>query len=103
MKKYGNHEISFTHVPRTLAGEHSATSRDAKIYWDRSALGISQSRLARLSGVSRFKIWTFELGSGLLNAEEQRRIRLALEAEAGRLRSVAERITLDGIELGEPQ
>jgi predicted transcriptional regulator len=68
---------------------------------NRSALGISQSRLARLSGVSRFKICTFELGSSSLTAEEQRRIRLTLEAEADRLLSAAAKINLDHSDLSE--
>jgi predicted transcriptional regulator len=59
---------------------------------DRSALGISQSRLARLSGVSRFKICTFELGSGALTNDELDRIRTALRAEADRLRSISRQI-----------
>ena len=59
---------------------------------DRSALGISQSRLARLSGVSRFKICTFELGSGALNPNELDRIKTALRAEADRLHSVSRQI-----------
>jgi predicted transcriptional regulator len=55
----------------------------------RNALGISQSRLARLSGVSRFKICTFELGSGSLTAAEQGRIRESLQSEAERLRNIS--------------
>jgi predicted transcriptional regulator len=55
----------------------------------RNALGISQSRLARISGVSRFKICTFELGGGSLSPLECQRIRTALETEAGRIRSIA--------------
>ena len=55
----------------------------------RYALGISQSRLARLSGVSRFKICTYELGDGSLSAEQGRRIRQALQAEADRLRDLS--------------
>jgi len=51
----------------------------------RNALGISQSRLARTSGVSRFKICTYELGDGSLTADEQDRIRKALQREADRL------------------
>jgi len=54
----------------------------------RESLGISQSKLARISGVSRFKICTFELGGGSLNSQECQRIRTALEAEAGRIRSI---------------
>lgn len=54
----------------------------------RNALGISQSGLARLSGVSRFKICMFELGGGCLSPAEHQRIKSALEAEAARIRSV---------------
>jgi predicted transcriptional regulator len=54
----------------------------------RESFGLSQSKLARLSGVSRFKICNFELGSGSLTADEDRRIRFALASEAARLRSV---------------
>jgi transcriptional regulator with XRE-family HTH domain len=50
----------------------------------RSALGISQSKLARLSGVSRFKICTFELGADSLT----------LESEIERLRSISARISV---------
>jgi predicted transcriptional regulator len=67
----------------------------------RNAIGLSQSGLARISGVSRFKICTFELGSGSLSSEEQRRIKLALEAEAARLRSVAAQLSLSEIDLTE--
>jgi hypothetical protein len=55
---------------------------------NRIVLGVSQSKLARLSGVSRFKICLFELGDGSLTADEQIRIREALQAEAERLRQV---------------
>ena len=54
----------------------------------RNALGISQSKLARLSGVSRFKICTYELGGGSLTPEEVERVRDALLAEASRLRNL---------------
>ena len=60
----------------------------------RSALGISQSKLARMSSVSRFKICTFELGSGSLSEDEQERIRKALRIEADRLRSIPTQIDL---------
>jgi predicted transcriptional regulator len=55
---------------------------------DRNTLGISQSRLARLSSVSRFQICTYELGDGSLTPEEQARIHAALISEAERLRNV---------------
>lgn len=64
----------------------------------RVALGLSQLRLARLSGVSRFKICLFELGDGELNMEEQNRIRAALQTEAERLQNIAAHI-----DLGESQ
>jgi hypothetical protein len=59
---------------------------------------MSQSRLARLSTVSRFKICLFELGDGELTTEEQGRIRVALRAEAERLQDIASHI-----DLGESQ
>jgi predicted transcriptional regulator len=61
----------------------------------RNALGISQSRLARISGVSRFKICTFELGDRSLTGEEQSRIREALQNEAERFRKLPDAIGLE--------
>jgi predicted transcriptional regulator len=58
----------------------------------RAALGISQSKLARVSGVSRFKICVFELGSGSLTPGEHRQIMEALRVEAERLRYAAAQI-----------
>jgi predicted transcriptional regulator len=55
----------------------------------RSVLGISQSKLARISGVSRFKICTFELGGGSLSEQECQRIMTALETEAVRIRAIS--------------
>ena len=66
----------------------------------REALGISQSKLSRISDVSRFKICMFELGGGSLNAEECQRIKSALEAEAARIRSVTS-IDLHDFEFSE--
>ena len=60
----------------------------------RNALGISQSRLARISGVSRFKICTYELGDSSLTADEQNRIRKALQAEADRLSRIRAQIDI---------
>jgi predicted transcriptional regulator len=59
---------------------------------NRLTLGISQSRLSRISGVSRFKICVFELGSGSLTPDEQHQINEALQAEAERLRYAAAQI-----------
>jgi predicted transcriptional regulator len=66
----------------------AATTAVANLRACRLALGLSQSRLARLSSVSRFKICTYELGDGALNSNEQSRISGALLAEAERLRNV---------------
>lgn len=61
---------------------------------DREALGLSQRRLTRLSGVGRFKICLFESGGGELTPDEERRIRIALQAEALRLRSADDALVL---------
>ena len=66
----------------------------------RESLGISQSKLARISGVSRFKICVFELGGGTLSPEECQRIKAALETEAARIRS-ATSIDLHDFEFSE--
>ena len=55
----------------------------------RNLLGISQTRLARLSRVGRFKICMYEIGDGSLTAEEQCRLVAALKCEAQRLRTIA--------------
>lgn len=60
----------------------------------RNALGVSQSKLARMSRVSRFKLNVFELGSGSLSRAEQDRIQRALRAEADRLRKISTQIDL---------
>jgi hypothetical protein len=46
---------------------------------------MSQSRLAQLSGVSRFKICMFELGHQPLTAAEHNQLEAALKREAQRL------------------
>jgi predicted transcriptional regulator len=58
----------------------------------RITLGMSQSRLARLSTVSRFKICMHELGDKPLNEEEFGRIESALRAEARRLARMASQV-----------
>lgn len=62
----------------------------------RTALGISQSKLSRISCVSRFKICTFELGSGSLTTDERERITRTLQAEAIRLSRMLTEIPLAG-------
>ena len=66
-------------------------SRD-QLKKDRVALGISQSRLARLAHLPRFKIVFFELGERPLSEEDQACVRAVLQAEAGRLVSAAAEI-----------
>ena len=51
----------------------------------RLALKISQCDLSRKSGVLAVQISNFELGGRVLNANEQRLIRKALNVEAARL------------------
>ena len=70
----------------------SATTAAGALRANRVSLGLSQSHLARLSGVSRFKICTYELGDGAISPDEQRRIREALRAEAERMRSITVQI-----------
>jgi hypothetical protein len=50
-----------------------------------------------MSGVSRFKICSYELGDSSLTADEQNRIREALRAEGERLRNIS-----TCIECGQP-
>ena len=66
---------------------------------NRNALGISQSKLARLARVSRFKICMYELDGGSLTPEEHRRVREALVSEANRLRNLPLGLDLDGQEV----
>jgi predicted transcriptional regulator len=61
----------------------------------RTALRLSQSKLARLSGVSRFKICLYELGDGALTPNEQDRIEQALLVEAERLRDLSDSFKLE--------
>jgi DNA-binding XRE family transcriptional regulator len=82
----------------TTGSRSQATTNVGMHRAHRISLGISQSRLARLSGVSRFKICTYELGDGSLSPEQQTRIREALQAEAERLRRIS--VQMD---FGQPQ
>ena len=58
----------------------------------RGVLGICQSRPALLSGVSRFKIFLFELGVSFLTPEEENQIRVALQTETDSLRNLPVKI-----------
>jgi predicted transcriptional regulator len=53
----------------------------------RELVNLSQCKLARISGVSRFKICLFELGNGSLTPDESGRIEAAIRAEAESIRS----------------
>jgi predicted transcriptional regulator len=55
----------------------------------RSALHLSQSRLARLSGVSRFKICLHELGDKALSAPDMARVGPAIQQEAQKLHGIS--------------
>jgi predicted transcriptional regulator len=78
-----------------------ATTAAESLKKSRLSLGVSQSKLARLSGVSRFKICTFELGGTSFTIDDHRRIATALTSEAARLCAVAAQLTLNKIELTE--
>ena len=54
----------------------------------RKTIRFSQSKLARLAGLGRFKIAMFEIGDGSLSPDEQERIRQALQSETERLRAL---------------
>ena len=69
----------------------------------RSALGVSQTRLARLARISRFKLCLYELGDGTLNLDELLRIQQALQAEADRLRSIPAELDLAALHSNAPE
>ena len=58
----------------------------------RSQLRISQSQLARLSGVSRFKICMHELGDKRLNEKDEKEVEKAIRNEAARIHRRLRRI-----------
>ena len=58
----------------------------------RSQLKISQSQLARLSGVSRFKLCMHELGDKTLNEKDEKRVEAAMRDEATRLHRCLQKI-----------
>ena len=58
----------------------------------RLRLRLSQTRLAALAQVSRFKICLHERGDQQLSTEELGRIQQAFEREAGRIRQNLRRI-----------
>jgi len=74
-----------------------STTAAERLRATRMSLGLSQSRLARVSGISRFKLCTYELGDRSLSADEQNRVRRALHAEAERLRRISADFDLVGL------
>jgi hypothetical protein len=58
-------------------------------------LGISRSCLARLSGVSRFKLYVHEMGHKLLSADDEARVTAAIRREAAWLAALSTRIAGD--------
>ena len=62
----------------------------------RSQLQISQSQLARLSGVSRFKICMHELGDKPLNKKDEKEVEKAIRNEAARIHRCLRRIGMGG-------
>ncbi len=62
----------------------------------RSQLKISQSQLARLSGVSRFKLCMHELGDKPLNEKDEKEVEKAIRNEAARIQRCLRRIGMGG-------
>jgi DNA-binding transcriptional regulator YiaG len=71
----------------------------------RTSIGLSQSALARLSGVPRWKINTFELGGGSLSGDESHMLRCVLQVQAqaqlDRLRNLPDHVGADPQNTGE--
>jgi transcriptional regulator with XRE-family HTH domain len=78
-----------------------ATTAAERLKASRLSIGLSQSKLARLSGVPRFRICLFELGDGALSLDDRHRVRVALEGEAVRLQLIAARLALHEIDPAE--
>ena len=62
----------------------------------RFQLRISQSQLARLSGVSRFKICMHELGDKPLNKKDEKEVEKAIRNEAARIQRCLRRVGMGG-------
>jgi transcriptional regulator with XRE-family HTH domain len=67
---------------------HTTVDAALRLRRYREDLRFSQADLARRSGVSRFKLNQFEVGSGELTSDELERIQSALQAELERLRQM---------------
>jgi transcriptional regulator with XRE-family HTH domain len=68
------------------AAEAAGTIQNLRAY--RESLRISQAELARIAGVSRYKLNQLEQGSGQLTAEEWGLVHAALKTELERLRQM---------------
>lgn len=81
----------------------SSTAEELKTL--RTSLGISQSALARLSGIRRWKINTFELGAGSISEDESQKLRRVLQVQAqvqlDRLRNLPDHLGADPHDSGE--
>ena len=62
----------------------------------RLSLRLSQSELARRSGIPRIRIHLAELGDRKLTADEEAKVRAALQAEIDRLRHLPASVDLMG-------
>jgi transcriptional regulator with XRE-family HTH domain len=62
----------------------------------RISLRLSQSELARRSGVPRIRIHLAELGDRKLTADEEAKVRAALQSEIDRLRNLPASVDLVG-------
>jgi hypothetical protein len=63
----------------------------------RLGMRLSQSELARLAHVSRWRLWASEHGSCTLTPDEEDRIQEALRREAVRLNAVFQNIDVAGV------
>ncbi len=75
------------HTARTMSAA-AAADKIAHYRRVRKELGISQMKLARLSGVARSAISLAETGEGTLLPEEQKKIKAALLDELDRISKI---------------
>jgi plasmid maintenance system antidote protein VapI len=73
----------------------SSTTADALRLF-RISIGVSQSGLARISGVQRWKINAFELGDIKLSDDELRKLRAAFQTQLDRLHNLPANMDLAG-------
>jgi hypothetical protein len=62
----------------------------------RLGMRLSQSALARMASVSRFRLWASEQGECTLTPDEENRIQKALQREAERLNAISRNIDVAG-------